>query len=85
MGCIVISEHVLRRAAKLSSSQKAGFDCFLLGTPNLTNQTVSVSVDRMDHGKETISGFCNAFKIYVHLFYLSSSFHAYLMLMSYHQ
>ena len=59
MGCIVISEHVLRRAAKLSSTQKAGFDCFLLGTPNLTNQTVSVSVDRMDHGKETISGYLN--------------------------
>ena len=76
MGSIVISEHVLKRAAKISTSQHGGFDCFLLGTPNVSNQTVSVSVDRMDHGKETISGQKSNFNLNVILCFLYCSEHS---------
>ena len=52
IGSIVLSEHVLRRAAKLGD----GVDCYFLGCATVTSDSVTITVDRLDQGKEAISG-----------------------------
>ena len=56
VGSIIISEHVLRRASKCSSLEHDSFDCFLLGNTSVDNNTISICIDRLDQGKEVISG-----------------------------